>query len=106
MKIKKDDEVIVLCGRDKGKTGRVLEAIPLYGKVIVAGVHEVKRHTKPSQSGAGGIIVKNLPVDVSNVAILDPKEKKATKVGYKTLKDGKKVRFAKKSGEVLDVYKG
>lgn len=103
MKIKKNDEVIVITGKDAGKVGRVIEAHPKEGKVVVAGVNEAKRHTKPSQMNAGGIIIKNLPINVSNVAILDPKEKKATKVGYKTLKDGKKVRYAKRSGEVLDV---
>jgi len=103
MKIKKNDEVIVITGKDAGKIGRVLEAIPAENRLVVSGVNEAKRNTKASQTSAGGIVTKNLTIHVSNVAILDPKEKKPTKVGYKTLKDGKKVRFAKKSGEVLDV---
>jgi large subunit ribosomal protein L24 len=103
MKIKKNDEVVVITGKDAGKTGRVLEAFPKENRLVVAGVNEAKKHQRPTQGSAGGIVVKNLSIHVSNVAILDPKDKKPTKVGYKTLKDGKKVRFAKKSGEVLDV---
>jgi large subunit ribosomal protein L24 len=101
MKIKKGDKVIVLSGDDKGKTGEVLRAMPKEGKVVVQGINLVKRHTKPSQTNAGGIISKEAPINVSNVAIVDPKSGKATKVGYKEEK-GKKVRFARKSGEVID----
>ena len=101
MKIKKGDKVIVIAGDDKGKTGEVLKAMPKLGKVIVQGVNLVKRHTKPSQTSAGGIITKEAPINVSNVAIVDPKTGKATKVGYKE-ENGKKVRFARKSGEVID----
>jgi large subunit ribosomal protein L24 len=101
MKIKKGDKVVVLSGDDKGKTGEVLKAMPKAGKVVVQGVNLVKRHTKPSQTSAGGIISKEAPINVSNVAIVDPKSGKATKVGYKE-ENGKKVRFARKSGEVID----
>ncbi|MEM9468761.1 MAG: 50S ribosomal protein L24 [Pseudomonadota bacterium] len=102
MKIKKGDQVIVLTGKDKGKKGEVLQAIPAAERVIVQGVNVVKKHQKPSQFSAGGIDHKELSVHVSNVALVDPKENKATRVGYKTLKSGKKVRFAKASGETIE----
>lgn len=101
MKIKKGDQVIVLSGDDKGKTGEVIKAMPKEGKVVVQGVNMVKRHTKPSQTSAGGIISKEAPINVSNVAVVDPKSGKATKIGFKE-ENGKKVRFARKSGEVID----
>lgn len=101
MKIKKGDSVIVLTGKDKGKKGEVLRAIPTENRVVVSGVKVVKKHTKPTQFSAGGIEDKELSIHVSNVALADPKNGKATRVGYKTLKDGKKVRVAKKSGETL-----
>ncbi len=101
MKIKKGDQVIVLSGDDKGKTGEVIKALPQEGKVVVQGVNMVKRHTKPSQTSAGGIISKEAPINVSNVAVVDPKSGKATKIGFKE-ENGKKVRFARKSGEVID----
>ena len=101
MKIKKGDKVVVLSGDDKGKTGEVIKAMPKEGKVVVQGINLVKRHTKPSQTNAGGIMTKEAPINVSNVAIVDPKSGKATKVGYKEA-NGKKVRFARKSGEVID----
>ena len=102
MKIKKNDEVIVLTGKDKGKKGKVITAMPAEHKVIVAGVNQVQRHRKADAMGnKAGVVTKNLPIDVSNVAILDPKTGKATKVGVKLTSDGKKVRFAKKSGETL-----
>ncbi len=99
MKIKKNDTVIVISGDDKGKTGVVKQAMPKEGKVIVEGINMVKRHTKPTQNNAGGIITKEAPIHVSNVALA--KDGKATKVSYKTV-DGKKVRVARKSGEVID----
>ena len=102
MKIKKGDKVIVITGKDKGKTGEVTKAMPKEGKVLVSGVNMVKRHTKPSQENAGGIINKELPIHVSNVAIVDPSSGKATRIGKKLTKDGRKVRFAKRSGEVID----
>jgi large subunit ribosomal protein L24 len=99
-KIKTGDEVIVLAGKDKGKKGKVEKVLPTEGRALVAGINQVKKHQKPSAQSAGGIITKSLPIDLSNVAVVDPKSGKATRVGFKVV-DGKKVRFAKKSGEVL-----
>ena len=102
MKIKKNDDVIVIAGKDKGKRGKVLRAIPSELKVVVAGVNLVKRHQKAdAQGNKSGIVTKNLPIHVSNVALVDPKSGKPARVGFKETKDGKKVRFAKKSGEVI-----
>lgn len=100
LKIKKGDKVIILSGDDKGKTGEVIKAMPKENKVVVQGVNLVKRHTKPSQASAGGIITKEAAINVSNVAIVTS-DGKATKVGYKDDK-GTKVRFARKTGEVID----
>ena len=102
MKIKKGDQVIVNTGKDKGKKGEVLKTMPDKSRLIVKGVNVVKKHTKPTQTSAGGIVEKELSIHVSNVGLADPKENKPTRVGYKTLKDGKKVRFAKRSGETID----
>ncbi|MGN0904080.1 MAG: 50S ribosomal protein L24 [Alphaproteobacteria bacterium] len=99
-KIKKGDQVIVTTGRDKGKTGEVIRSMPKEGKVIVQGLNMVKCHTRPSQTSAGGIISKEAPIDVSNVALVDPASGKATRVGFKVV-DGAKVRYAKRSGEVI-----
>ncbi|MGN1080007.1 MAG: 50S ribosomal protein L24 [Alphaproteobacteria bacterium] len=104
MKIKKGDQVIVTTGRDKGKQGEVLRAMPKTNKVVVQGVNMVKRHTRPSQTNAGGIISKEAPIDVSNVALIDPETGKPTRVGFKIV-DGEKVRVAKKSGKVIAVKK-
>ena len=104
MKIKKGDQVIVTTGQDKGKQGEVLRAMPKTNKVVVQGVNMVKRHTRPSQTNAGGIISKEAPIDVSNVALIDPETGKATRVGYKII-DGEKVRVAKKSGKVIAAKK-
>ena len=101
-KIKKGDKVIVLTGKDKGAEGEVLRVQPKESRVTVAGVNMIKRHTKPSQTSAGGIISREAPIHLSNVAIVDPKDGKATRVGF-DVRDGKKVRIAKRSGEVLDV---
>lgn len=101
LKIKKGDQVVVLSGDDKGKTGEVVKSMPKEGKVVVQGVNLVKRHTKPSQTTPGGIVTKEAPIDISNVAIVDPKSGKASKIGYKEV-NGKKVRVARKSGEVID----
>ena len=101
LKIKKGDQVIVLSGEDKGKTGEVVKSMPKESKVVVQGINLVKRHTKPSQTTPGGIVTKEAPIDISNVAIVDPKTGKASKIGYKEV-DGKKVRVARKSGEVID----
>ena len=100
MKIKKGDQVIVITGRDKGKTGEVIKSMPKENKVIVQGINLVKRHTKPTQESAGGIISKEAPIHVSNVALIDPKDGKATRIGFK-VEDGKKVRVSKRSGEVI-----
>ena len=102
-KVKKGDQVFVLSGKDKGKKGEIIKMIPQDNRVIVQGVNFVKRHSAPSQAGAGGIVEKEAPIHVSNVALVDPKEDTATRVGYRKLEDGRKVRFAKKSGEVIDV---
>lgn len=101
MKIKKGDNIIVLAGKDKGKKAKVLRALPKENKVIVEGVHVVKKHQKATQRGKKGeTIEKTLPIHVSNVALVDPKENKATRVGYKKEGD-KKVRIAKKSGQKI-----
>lgn len=99
-KIKKGDEVIVTTGKDKGKTGTVLAIITETSRALVGGINTVKKHQKPSATEAGGIVKKDMPIHISNLAIADPKNGKATKVGYKTV-DGKKTRIAKKSGEAL-----
>jgi len=100
-KIRKGDTVIVCSGRDKGKKGQVLKVVKDEAKVLVKGVNVVKRHTKPTQTNVGAIVQKELPISISNVALLDPKDGTATKVGFKFLEDGTKVRYAKKSGEIL-----
>ncbi len=101
-KIKKGDKVVVLTGRDKGKRGQVLEVVRSDNRAVVSGVNKVKRHTKPGAQGPGGIVDKELPIHLSNLAIEDPKTGKATRVGYKFLDDGRKVRIARRSGEVID----
>ena len=102
-KIKKGDSVIVLTGRDKGKKGEVLRMLPKQARAVVQGVNVVKRHTRPSQAQPGGIVEKEASIHISNLSLVDPKEDKATRAGYKFLDDGKKVRFAKRSGEVIDL---
>ncbi len=102
-KIKKGDRVIVTTGRDKGKKGEVLKVLPKENKAVVSGVNTAKRHQKQTQREQGGIVNKDLPIDLSNLAHVDPKSGEATKVGWKVLGDGRRVRFAKKSGEVIDV---
>ena len=101
MKIKKGDQVVVITGRDKGTKGEVLKVLTAESRVLVQGVNMVTKHNKPSQISAGGIEKKELPIHISNVAIADPKSGKASRVGFKTLKDGKRVRVAKKSGETI-----
>ena len=102
-RLKKGDDVVVVSGRDKGKKGSILRVITQDDRVLVDGVNMVKRHTRPSQTQPGGIISKEAPIHISNVALADPKDGTATRVGYKFLEDGRKVRFAKQSGEVIDV---
>ncbi|MBL4595770.1 MAG: 50S ribosomal protein L24 [Robiginitomaculum sp.] len=101
-KIKKGDKVIVLTGKDKGRKGEVMKIITDTNRAIVSGLNMVKRHTKPTQYDPGGIKEKEASLHMSNLAIADPKSGTATRVGFKFLEDGKKVRFAKKSGEVID----
>ena len=101
--VKKDDTVIVISGKDKGKKGRVIAAYPRENRVLVEGVNMIKKHAKPSQANPqGGIIEQEAPVHVSNVMHVDPKSGGVTRIGFKVLDNGKKVRVAKKSGEVID----
>jgi large subunit ribosomal protein L24 len=102
LKIKKGDNVVVISGRDKGRTGEVLRTFPANQRVIVQGVNIAKRHTKPRMGEPGGIIEKELPLHISNLAHIDPASGKPTRIGYKILGDGRKVRFARRSGEVID----
>ena len=101
-KIKKGDNVMVMTGKDKGKTGEVLSVLPVKERLLVRGVNIVKRHTKPSQTAPGGIVERESTVHVSNVALIDPTSNKATKIGFRVLEDGRKVRFSKSSSEILD----
>ena len=101
--IRKGDNVVVLTGRDKGKKGSVLKVFPKEDRALVQGVNMVKRHQRQTQTQQAGIVTKEAPVQLSNIAHVDPKSGKASRIGFKTLNDGRKVRFAKKSGEVIDV---
>ena len=101
-KIKKGDQVQVLTGKDKGKKGEVLRVLPADNRAVVQGANIVKRHTKPKGAGQeGGIVEKEATINLSNLSLLDPKSGKPTRVGFKVLEDGKKVRVAKASGEVI-----
>jgi large subunit ribosomal protein L24 len=102
LKIKKGDNVVVISGRDKGKGGEVLRVYPAEARAIVQGVHIARRHSKPRMGDPGGIVEKELTIHVSNLAHVDPQSGKPTRVGYKFLDDGRKVRFARRSGEMLD----
>ncbi|HET9936027.1 MAG TPA: 50S ribosomal protein L24 [Methyloceanibacter sp.] len=102
LKIKKGDHVVVITGKDKGKKGEVLKVMPEENRAIVKGVAMVRRHQRQTPSQEGGIIAKEAPIHISNLAIEDPKDGKPTRAGYKFLKDGRKVRFARRSGEVID----
>ena len=101
-RIKKGDKIIVTSGKNKGLTGEVLKIITEKNRALVRGVNLVKRHTKPTQNSTGGIIEKEGSINISNIAYYDEKEKKASRIGFKFLEDGRKVRFSKKSGEVID----
>ena len=101
-KIKKGDTVVVLTGKDKGKSGEVLRLDPRENRVVVQGVNVVKRHQRPSMQSQGGIEEKEAPIHVSNLAVSDPKDGKPTRVGFQTLDDGRKVRVARRSGETID----
>lgn len=102
LKIKKGDRVVVLTGRSKGRTGEVLKVMPKENRAIVQGVNVVRRHTRPSATSQGGIVEQEATIHVSNLAHVDPDTGMPTRVGYKTLGDGRKVRFAKRSGEIID----
>jgi large subunit ribosomal protein L24 len=102
LKIKKGDHVVVITGKNKGKKGEVLKVLPDENCAIVSGVAVVKRHQRQTASQEGGIVSKEAPIHISNLALGDPKDGKPTRVGYKFLKDGRKVRFARRSGEVID----
>lgn len=102
LKIKKGDRVVVLAGRDKDKRGEVLQVIPTENRVLVQGVNIVRRHQKQNAQQEGGIVAKEAPIHVSNIAIEDPRDGVPTRVGYKILDDGRKVRVAKRSGEAID----
>ncbi len=101
-KIRKGDKVIVLAGRDKGRSGEVIEVRPTDGRAVVRGVNMVKRHQRQTASQEGGIVSKELPVHLSNIALADPKDGKPTRVGFKVQPDGKKIRIAKRSGAEID----
>jgi large subunit ribosomal protein L24 len=101
-KIKKGDKVVLLSGRDKGRSGEVVKVNPTEGCALVRGVNMVRRHQKQSQTQEGGIISKEAPIDLSNLSLIDPKDGKPTRVGFKILEDGRKVRFAKRSGDLID----
>ncbi len=100
-KIKKGDRVIVLGGRDRGKQGEVLKVMPKENRALVRGVNMVRRHQRQTAAQEGGIISKEGPIAISNLALEDPRDGKPTRVGFRFLEDGKKVRYAKRSGEVL-----
>ena len=101
-KFKKGDTVTVLAGKDKGKQGEILRVLRQDSRLLVQGVNMVKRHTRPSQTTQGGIVEKEASIHVSNVSHIDPNSDEATRVGFKMMEDGSKVRFAKRSGEVID----
>jgi len=101
-KIKKGDKVVVLAGRDKGRTGEVIQVMPKEERALVRGVNIVKRHQRQTANQEGGIISKEGPIHLSNIAIADPKDGKPSRVGFQVLEDGTKVRVAKRSGEKID----
>ncbi len=102
-KIKRGDRVVVLAGRDKGKKGEVMRVLRQDRRVVVSGVNMIKRHTRPSTGDPGGIIQREAPLHISNLALEDPKDGRPTRVGFRFLDDGRKVRYAKRSGEVIDL---
>ncbi len=101
-KYRKGDTVIVMTGRDKGKKGEILRVLPAAQRVYVRGVNIVKRHTRPTQTQTGGIVEKEAPIHMSNLAHIDPKTDEPTRVGFKFMEDKTKVRYAKRSGEIID----
>ncbi len=103
LKMKKGDKVVILTGKDKGKTGEILRVDRKSNRAVVDRQNMIRRHTKPSQTNPGGIVEREASIHISNLALADPKDDAPTKVGYKFLADGRKVRFARRSGEVIDV---
>jgi large subunit ribosomal protein L24 len=101
-KIRKGDKVVVLAGKDKGRTGEVLRMMPKEDRAIVRGVNMIKRHQRQTANQEAGIITREAPIHVSNISVADPKDGKPTRVGFKKLDDGRKVRIAKRSGEQID----
>ena len=101
-RIRKGDKVVVITGRDKGRTGEVIQVMPTESRALVRGINLVKRHQRQTAAQEGGIISKEAPVHLSNLALTDPKDGKATRVGFKVMADGKKVRVAKRSGVEID----
>ena len=101
-KIKKGDKVVVITGRDRGKSGEVVQVMPTENRALVRGVNMVKRHQKQTANQEAGIVSKEAPIQLSNLAMIDPKDGKPTRVGFKVLEDGRKVRFAKRSGDLID----
>ena len=102
LKMKKGDRVIVIAGRDRGKTGEVLRVMPTEARVLVQGVNMIKRHTRQSPGEPGGIVEKEAPVHISNVAHIDPRDDKPTRVGWKTIEGDRKVRVARRSGDIIE----
>jgi len=102
LKVRKGDKVVVTSGKDKGKRGEVIRVLPSENRVVVQGVGMMQKHQKQTPSQEAGIVAKEAPIHISNIALEDPKDGEPTRVGYKFLKDGRKVRFAKRSGEVID----
>jgi large subunit ribosomal protein L24 len=102
-KIKKGDKVVAITGKDKGKTGEVLHVLRKEERVLVQGMNMVKRHQRPSQTSPGGIMDKEVPIHISNLALIDPKTSEPTRVGYKVVEGGRKVRIARRSGEMIDL---
>ena len=102
MNFKVGDEVVVIAGSDKGKTGKIVKTLKNENKVVVEGVHMIKKHQKPTGQETGGILEVAAPINASNVMIIDPKTKKRTRIGHTTDKNNKKIRIAKKSNEKID----
>jgi len=102
LRIKKGDNVVVITGRDKGKVGEVLRVFPADSRIIVQGINVAKRHIRPRMGDPGGMVEKELTIHISNVAHIDPRSREPTRIGYKHLSDGRKVRFARRSSEVID----
>jgi large subunit ribosomal protein L24 len=101
-KIRKGDQVVAIAGKDKGKTGEVLRVLRKEDRVLVQGINMIKRHQRPTQASPGGIVEKEASLHISNIAHVDPKTDQPTRVGYKTIEADRKVRYAKRSGEVID----